>query len=790
MAGPPPVEYPSGRAMVSPTRAPGGPATGVARVGPPKPPEMPPPGAGGRHAARGGPLSVRGRLLAIIFSVLLVLVGSGVVGGSMFLDSVQLTTQLDFPETTQVLYANGGVLARLGETTRYELPYERIAEPVKRAVVASEDLTFWSNEGVDVGGVVRAAWNNVSGGDTQGGSTITQQYARLAFDLKGVTYQRKVKEAILAWKMSDAMSKEEILAAYLNAVPFGRQAYGVEAAARAFFGKTADNTAPPEQQLTMAESMVLVAMVKQPYPSPVDPEGSPGYDPTVSEAAAINAKARFEYIRAQLVALGPEHGMSAEEAAALVFPETVRPQTVEGNGMEGPGGHIVRQVLSELTHTPGSPFFGHKDWKSLMEGGYQIHTTIDPGAQAAAQNAASRGGSIMGGQPENLQAALVAVQPGTGRVLAYYGGDDGTGSDYAGVYLDQNDDLLGFGYHPPGSSMKVYTLAAALKADFSLRSYWRWNPYTMPDGRDDIRNASTCGNMNAGDDRPCSLLQSTISSLNVPFYQVTLSVGPAGVLTMARDAGIDTMWNDAGEPIDLAAQTDMASVVPAQFDAHLGIGQYGVTVMDHANGLATVAAAGLRADAHFVTKVTKGDAILYGETLPDPAQARILTPQQVNDLTFALSEVESANVDIGWDTAGKTGTWEYALQPGENAHAWMVGFSRRIAAAVWVGNRGEEQPLRDADGDRMYGSGVPASVWRQFMAEATAAMNEQQVNASFNPPNYVGSTMPPGAVPGPRSGRGNGGGGSGGGGGGGGGGDGIELPGPIILPPPRDGNDD
>src|SRR5690606_11698533 len=136
---------------------------------------------------------------------------------------------------------------------------------------------------------------------------------------------------VLAWKMNDAMSKEQILEAYLNAVPFGRQAYGVEAAAPAFFGKTADNTAPPEQQLTMAEAMVLVAMVKQPYPDPADPEGSPGYDPTVSEAAAANARARFEYVRGQLVETGL---MSAEEVAALEFPETVQPYEIQSNGME------------------------------------------------------------------------------------------------------------------------------------------------------------------------------------------------------------------------------------------------------------------------------------------------------------------------------------------------------------------------------------------------------------------------------------------------------------------------
>jgi len=287
---PPPVQYPRGRAPLPPSdrtdgprrpstigRAsvrpgrPPAPATGMARVGPPSGPTAVRPSTEGRRSGRG---LIR-RLLSVTFALVLMLTGAGVVGASRYFDSVQLTTQLEFPETTQVLYSDGSVLARLGEMTRYELPYDRIIQPVKDAIVAAEDQTFWTNEGVDINGVLRAAWNNITGGTIQGGSTITQQYARLAYELKGVTYQRKVKEAILAWKMNDAMTKEQILEAYLNAVPFGRGAYGVEAAARVFFHKTADNTAPPEQQLTLAEAMVLVAMVKQPYPDPADPEGSP-----------------------------------------------------------------------------------------------------------------------------------------------------------------------------------------------------------------------------------------------------------------------------------------------------------------------------------------------------------------------------------------------------------------------------------------------------------------------------------------------------------------------------------
>ncbi len=679
---------------------------------------------------------------------MLILAGAGMLGGTYFLDSVKLTSDLAFPATTTVLYSDGSVLAKLGEVTRYELPYDQIQESVKQAVVASEDQTFWTNEGVDLGSVMRAAWNNFTGGTTQGGSTITQQYARLAFDLDGETYQRKAREAVLAWKMNRSLTKEQILQAYLNAVPFGRQTYGIEAAARAFFGKTANNTVPPEQQLTWAEAMVLVAMVKQPYPDPADPEGLPGYDPTVGPAADANARARFDYIRGQLVAMG---ALSEADAAALVFPDTVRPYTVEGNGLEAPAGLVVNHVLSELTHTEGSPFYGAKNWKFIREGGYQIHTTLHRGAQEAAQAAASRAvaGSPMAGQPENLQGALVAIQPGTGRVLAYYGGDDGKGNDYGGFYFDESGEATGVGRFPSGSSFKVYTLAAALKANYSLKSYWEWNPHDMPGrtGAARIQNASTCGNQKP--DQPCSLLQSTISSLNVPYYALTLSVTPTKVLEMARDMGIDYMWNDDRERLDLRA-TDIKTVVPSQFDTILGIGQYPITVLDHANGVATVASAGLRAQAHFVQKVMKGENIVYGETLPPSDQQRVLTPQQANDLTYALSQVSSAKVNIGWDTAGKTGTWEYQPKPGENGHAWMVGFSRKIAAAVWVGNHGDEGPIRDKSNAKIYGAGLPASIWQSFMTKAANAMNEPKVNTKFNAPNYLGDTMPPGAVPGPN----------------------------------------
>jgi membrane peptidoglycan carboxypeptidase len=692
----------------------------------------------------------RRRQLMAAFAVFIMLVGVAVVGGTYFVDGVKTSDQLAFPATTTVYYSDGSTLAKLGEQTRYELSYAEMNDAVLKTVVASEDQTFWTNDGVDLGSVLRAAWNNFTGGDVQGGSTITQQYARLAFDLQGVTYQRKAREAVLAWKISDKLSKEQILASYLNAVPFGRQTYGIEAAAQAYFGKTAKRTAPPDQQITWAEAMVLVAMVKQPNPDPGDPKGHPGYDPTYSAEAKANSLARWNYIRDQLV---QTKVLAQAEADKLVYPgDKVKPYDPNaGNGLEAPGGMVVNHVLSELTHTPGSPFFGAKDWRSIRDGGYQIYTTLNRGAQQAAEAAADGtvAGSPMAGQPANLQAALVSVEPGTGRVLAYYGGHDGKGADYAGFYYDQNDVATGVGRFPAGSSFKVYTLAAALKAGISLKSYWDWNPHDMQGrtGSNQIHNASTCGSLKAGDKTPCSLLQSTISSLNVPYYAVTLSTGPANVLKMARDAGIDYMWTDARERVDLRTLPNMGSVVPSRFDTILGIGQYPITVMDHANGLATFAAEGLRANAHFVAKVVKNNATVYAETLPKPNQPRVFSQQNSNDLTYALSQVSSAKVNIGWDTAGKTGTWEFSQASTENADAWMVGFSKKLSAAVWVGNKAELHPLRDKNNSIIYGAGVPASIWQKFMIAATTALNEKKVNTKFNPPSYAGDVNPPGSVP-------------------------------------------
>src|SRR5690606_28367323 len=293
----------------------------------------------------------RRTVVTAALGVFLLLTGAGLAAGTYYYDSVPAPEQLSLPESTTVYYSDGTtVMAKLGTENRTLLTYDEMNQAVKDAIVAAEDRTFWTNPGIDAKGVLRAAWNNLTGGETQGGSTITQQYARVAAELKGVTYSRKLREAIMAWKLARSHDKYQILEYYLNTVPFGRGAYGVEAAAQAYFGKSASNKAPLENQITLAEAMVLVAMVKQPEPDPNNPEGAPGYDPTRSPLARQNSIDRWHYIKQGLVETG---ALTQAEADALVYPDTVLEYdpSKHQSGLDRPTGLVVNHVLSELRQT-------------------------------------------------------------------------------------------------------------------------------------------------------------------------------------------------------------------------------------------------------------------------------------------------------------------------------------------------------------------------------------------------------------------------------------------------------
>ncbi|MEU1689942.1 transglycosylase domain-containing protein [Micromonospora sp. NPDC005707] len=682
----------------------------------------------------------RHRLL-VFLAVFALLAGTGLVAGGYYFDSVPTPTDLKLPESTTVYYADGRTpMAKLGAENRTIVPYDQMNDSAKQAIVAAEDRTFWTNKGVDFKGVLRAAWANVTGGQRQGASTLTQQYARVAADLRGVTYSRKLREAVVAWKLDDTYSKEEILGFYLNTVPFGRGAYGIEAAAQTFFGKTVRRDAPPQQQLTQAEAMVLCAMVKQPEADPADPEGSPGYDPRRNALAKQNSIDRWNYIRDGMVKLGY---LTSEQAANLAYPDSVRPVDPNAgrSGLDRPTGLVVNHVLSELRGT--EPFRGKSD-EVIRDGGYKIVTTIDKRVQDAAEAAADirrdTAPEAVRGQPKNWQAALVAVEPGTGRVLGYYGGNSGSGADYAGWYRDENGQARGFGQHPPGSSFKVYDLAAAVENDISVKQRFD-SPDTKEFPESGRTKGSAAGPIRNAEHAPCqpncALWEATVASLNVTYFELTEKLGTAKVIDMAKRAGVESMWetvkgNPQPQRVDL--RSEPADEVARRFSTEVGIGQYGISVQDHANGMATFAAGGKRADAHFVRSVTKGDEKVWGEQLKTTDLG--LDQEAINQLDWTLRRVRAAKLDNDWDSAGKTGTWQAGQSTTQNVHTWMVGWTGALASAVWLGTT-DGKPLKTTGGSyEVYGSTGPGPIWRQFMTNATAALKLDPDKYRFAEPAF------------------------------------------------------
>lgn len=680
--------------------------------------------------------------MAGTFGVLLLLAAAALTAAMYYVDSVPTPVELELPESTTVYFADGTTpMATLGTENRTLLEFVEMNEAVKQAIVAAEDRTFWTNDGIDIAGVARAAWNNVTKDTTEGASTITQQYARIAADLTSVTYSRKVREAIMAWKLTKKHSKEEILEFYLNTVPFGRGAYGIEAAADAFMGKTANRTAPLSRQVTVAEAMVLAAMVKQPEADPDDPAGRPGYDPTRSERALQNSRARWTYIRDGMVELGY---LTPAEADDLVYPlrsVTDYEPSARQSGLRRPTGFVVQRALSELRTTPA---FRGKPEGYLENGGFRIVTTIDKRIQEQAEAAADieRGTApaVARGQPENWQAALVAVQPGSGQVLAYYGGNDGTGADHAGWHLDADGDARGFGQHPPGSSFKVYALAEALRQEVSLLSRWdspatkefpasgrTWDSPAGP-----VRNASR-----AACQPSCTLVEAAVASLNVPFFDLTEKLGATHVIEMAHRAGIESMWTSprSTPPVRVDLARTAGSELSRRFSTEVGIGQYGITVADHANGMATFAAGGRRATAHVVLKVTRDDVTYYTERITGTDIG--LSGAKVNELTWTLSRVAAARLSNGWDAAGKTGTWQAGASRTRNAHTWMVGYTRVLAAAVWLGTKDGKALVTHDGKTNVYGSSHAAPIWRQFMEAALTDLRLDPEHFRFARPGWA-----------------------------------------------------
>jgi membrane peptidoglycan carboxypeptidase len=585
---------------------------------------------------------------------------------------VPLPSDNQVKELSRIYFSDGKtVLGGLGSENRTYVELSKIPPHMQRAIIAAEDRTFYENNGISVGGIGRAVWANVSGGEVQGGSTITQQYVKNAHLTDERTFTRKFREIGWAIKADQKYSKEQILEFYLNTIYFGRGAHGIEAAAQTYFGV-------PAADLTLAQSAVLAGVIKAPSV----------YDPA---SDLQRSQDRWDYVLDGMVKLG---WLTATDRAAQEYPATekVRPSTGGSFNLDGWRGLIIQQVEKELKARG-------IDEQTIRTGGLKIVTTIDKKAQKAAVDAANK---VFSGQPKDMEKALAAVEPRTGAVKAYYGGTRGYG----------NLDLASSRFRP-GSSFKAYTLAAAVSEGISIKSYWngkdnqRFPGETVP-----VRNSegSSCGR--------CTLIEATKMSLNTTYYALAQKVGPEKVLEVAKLAGITDPKVD--DRLSLTRQ--------------VALGDLRVSPLQHANGIATLAAEGEYVPTHFVQRVEQDGNVIYD--YPEARPTRALPADVAADTTYALQQVYNSGRRIGDGRvgAGKTGTAQLG-KTDENSDAWMVGYTPQLAASVWVGHSAGDAKLRnDKTGGRVYGNGLPRDFWAEFM---TGALKGSK-HLDFPPPKYTG----------------------------------------------------
>ncbi|GAC80366.1 Membrane carboxypeptidase (penicillin-binding protein) [Gordonia malaquae] len=662
-------------------------------------------GAGDKAEGRRTAAKIAAWVVGIVAGAVPVLVIVGVAAFVFTYVTVVVPAPGDIKQNqvATIVDSKGGVLARVvpPEGNRTDVKYENIPTSMVAAIKAAEDRDFDSNVGFSLRGFSRAALGKLtSDGGAGGGSTITQQYVKNAIVGDEVSYKRKFKELAIATKMSRQWSKEEIMAAYLNTIYFGRGAYGIAAAAKAYFNRDitkvtpeqcADSKLPRAKRancLSASESALLAGIVR----------GPSLYDPAVNPEMATE---RWNYVLDGMVDIG---FLQKADRDTQKFPKIAAVKAADSSDVKsGPNGLIERKVLAELDTLDITE-------QDVRTGGLTITTSIRPQVQNAL---VSQARSVMTGEPKELRTASVSIDPATGGIVGYFGGNDGQGWDYASAGLQT------------GSVFKVFALVAGLEQDIPLSQRYDSSPYVGPGGIT-INNSDgeSCGT--------CNLATATKMSLNTVFYRLMMDLngGPQAVADTAHRLGIAESFGDIEHTLSEPNGKPENGIV---------LGQYPTRVLDMASAYATLAASGIYREPYLVQKVetSTGDVLFDREANKGK---RVVSAAVADNVSAALSPIAAySNGNALYDStygarpsAAKTGTAQLG-DTGENKDAWMVGYTPQLSTAVWVGtNKGTA--LRNSYGGTIYGSGLPAQIWRAQMNAALEGVPVEQ----FPDPEPVG----------------------------------------------------
>lgn len=577
-------------------------------------------------------------------------------------------------DMTTIFYDREGkqIAQRHGVENRIPVEFERIPEHLKNAFIATEDPNFMSHHGIDFRAIARAAYVNLKTGRwSQGGSTITIQLAKNAFidqkDRNKKMLQRKVQEAILAIQLERTYRKEEIFEYYLNLIPFGRGAYGVQAAAKTFFGKDVED-------LTLAESALIAGLTQR--PSYYDPFKYPD-----------RAKGR----RARVLANMVEHGYISQSEADAANAEELqlaeKPQEITKAKYSFFVDHAIEEAERVLEDKGISSV-------EIYKGGYKIYTTMDTRVQDKIEEVYANPANFpkdMNGVP--VQSAMVVLDHRTGEIVGLMGGRDYTTQRG----LNRATQMK----RPPGSAIKpIAVYAPALEKGFSPATVVDDVPVTYPGSTKPYSPKNYDGRYRG----LINLRDAVKDSVNIPAVKMLDTIGVNTGYEFAKALGLPLVKTDKNLSLALGGLT------------------YGVSPLDLASAYGAFANQGVRVEPHIITRIEDHDGSVLFEA--KPKKTEVMSEQTAYLITDMLQTVVKAGTgtraQMNRPVAGKTGTTQLPDKPefrgkAGNQDAWFAGYTPELVGVVWMGF-----DTTDAKHylPQVYGGRYPAQIWKQVMQAA------------------------------------------------------------------------
>ncbi|MDX2542941.1 transglycosylase domain-containing protein [Streptomyces sp. WI04-05B] len=616
-------------------------------------------------------------------------------------------------------WADGSqMVATGGETNRQIIGYEQIPASMRYAVMSAENKTFETDSGVDPMGIARALFNMAKGGQTQGGSTITQQYVKNArLNDQSQTLTRKFKELFISIKVGTNVDKKEIMAGYLNTAYYGRDSYGMQAAARAYFNKDAKDLSP-------SECAFLAAVLKG--ATYYDPAGNVAVDPVnaTQEKNTKRAVGRWRWILDEEVKDG--RMTAAERAEIKTFPKIQNPRS--NTALGGQVGYLVDLAKGYLINNTDKTGITADQ---LQQGGYSIYTTFDKKKVQALEKAVKnvqKANIKPDERPKTdkyVQFGGASVEPSTGAIKAVYGGEDAT------KHFTNNADTTGA---QVGSTFKAFVLAAAMKwgvrdpelgAEQAQDERTQVSPDSIYSGKNKLKIENYDNTIwKDKDDKEWLQRNDGDESYNAPSFRIDLREAMrvssnSAYVQLGMDVGLDKVRESATD----AGILD-SSLASAEFPS-FSIGTSDPSAIRMAGAYATFAASGKQNNPYSVEKVNSKDGVVFDhEKIARPKQ--MFTEQVADNVTDVLKTVVDDGTGTaaqlpGRQVAGKTGTTD------GNKSAWFIGYTPQLSTAISMFRMNDDETQKNRQFLEMYGTGgqekihgasFPAEIWHDYMEQA------------------------------------------------------------------------